>query len=137
MSALVVDANVLFAVLDRRDSHHDEAVALLQEWPGSVHVPQVALAEVASLASSRLGAHVDILLAADLSAGSLLAEPAVAADWEPAAALVAAYADLPLGLVDALVAVATARLRGVLATYDRRHFGVLRLPSGEALALLP
>jgi predicted nucleic acid-binding protein len=51
---------------------------------------------------------------------------------------VARYSDLPLGTVDACVVVAAERT-GVttIATFDRRHFGVVRPRDTDAFDLVP
>jgi predicted nucleic acid-binding protein len=52
--------------------------------------------------------------------------------------LLARYANLPLGLVDATVLAATEMLsEDKLATLDHRHFTVVRPDHVEALRLLP
>ena len=52
--------------------------------------------------------------------------------------LVEQYRDLPLGLVDATVVVATEMLgENKLATLDHRHFTVVRPAHSRALTLLP
>jgi len=59
-------------------------------------------------------------------------------DWLRIAELVAKYADLPLGTVDASVVAAAERLRvTTVATFDRRHFGTVRPRHIETFALLP
>jgi uncharacterized protein len=73
----------------------------------------------------------------DLAAGNLLSESVAAGDWMRMAELVAAYRDLPLGTTDASV-IATAERLGIhdIATFDRRHFTVVRSRLGD-LTLLP
>ncbi len=92
---------------------------------------------MAYLLAARLGAAAEVRFLGDLAAGNLIAEPVAAADWLRMAELVARYADLPLGTVDASVVAAAERL-GVrqVATLDRRHFDVVR-PRTEPFELLP
>lgn len=73
----------------------------------------------------------------DLAAGNLIVEPVAASDWLRIAELVARYADLPLGTVDASVVAAAERLRtNDIATLDRRHFTVVQSNIG-VLNLFP
>lgn len=52
--------------------------------------------------------------------------------------LVERYADLPLGTVDASVAVLADRLgTDLIVTLDQRHFRALRTPDGSYYRLLP
>ncbi len=73
----------------------------------------------------------------DLAAGNLLSESVAAGDWMRMAELVAAYRNLPLGTADASV-IATAERLGIrdIATFDRRHFTVVRSRLGD-LTILP
>jgi predicted nucleic acid-binding protein len=51
---------------------------------------------------------------------------------------VAKYADLPLGTVDASVVAAAERLDlRTIATFDRRHFGVVRPRHLDSFELVP
>ena len=73
----------------------------------------------------------------DLAAGNILAESVAAGDWMRIAELVANYRSLPLETADASVIAAAERLGiGDIATFDRRHFTVVRSKLGE-LTLLP
>jgi predicted nucleic acid-binding protein len=100
-------------------------------------VPTLVVAEVAYLVGTRLGVDPEVRFLGDLAAGNLIAEPVAASDWLRIAELVARYADLPLGTVDASVIAAAERL-GVseIATLDLRHFTVVRSTIGT-LELLP
>jgi predicted nucleic acid-binding protein len=105
--------------------------------PGPLIVPTLVVAEVAYLVGTRLGVDPEVRFLGDLAAGNLIAEPVAASDWLRIAELVARYADLPLGTVDASVIAAAERL-GVseIATLDLRHFSVVRSAIGT-LELLP
>jgi hypothetical protein len=56
-----------------------------------------------------------------------------AEDWRLAAELVIRYADMPLGAVDASLAVAERLGRAETAPIDRRHFSVVRPPPHRCL----
>jgi uncharacterized protein len=105
--------------------------------PGPLLVPILVVTEAASLIGTRLGAAAEVRFLGDLAAGNLIPEPVAAGDWIRIAELVARYADLPLGTVDASV-VAAAERRSVtaVATLDRRHFGVVQ-PTHGRLEMLP
>ena len=96
------------------------------------------ITEVVYLIGSRLGPDAEVRFLGDLSSGDLGVEPVAAADWLRIAELVHQYRDLPLGAVDASVIAAAERLNAkVVATFDRRHFSVVRPNHVEALTLLP
>lgn len=100
-------------------------------------MPVLVIMEVTYLLGLRLGVEAEVRFLGDLAAGNLIAEPVVAADWLRIAELVSRYRDLPLGTTDASVFAAAERL-GVteVATFDRRHFTVVRAAAGP-LILLP
>lgn len=89
------------------------------------------------LLGTRLGVEPEVRFLGDFAAANLIAEPVSAPDWLRIAELVARYHDLPLGTVDASVIAAAERLgTNNIATFDRRHFTVVRSNAG-ALNLLP
>lgn len=98
----------------------------------------LVVTEVAYLLATRLGVHAEVRFLGDLAEGAFSVEPVGVGDWLRIAELVAGYRDLPLGTVDASV-VATAERLGVrdIATFDRRHFSVVRPRHIAAFSLLP
>lgn len=138
MTALVVDAGPLYALLDRHDAWHARSVRLLESHPGPLIVPTLAIAEVAHLAERRLGPRAELLLAQDLAEGTLVAEPVHPDDWLRIAELSGRYLDLPLGMVDASV-IACAERHGAteIATVDRKHFTAVRPRHIQSFTLLP
>lgn len=90
-------------------------------------MPVLVITEVTYLLATRLGARAEVRFLGDLASGALTALEVDPADWIRIAELVGGYADLPLGTVDASVVAAAERL-GVetIATFDRRHFAVVR-----------
>jgi predicted nucleic acid-binding protein len=135
---LVVDTGVLLAALDTKDPDHAPCVELLSGRPDELVVPTATLIELDYFLRKR-GAHEAWLgFCQDVAAGGY-----TLFDQSPLALLEAAhlqrtYADLRLGLVDASVFVTCVDL-GVqeIATLDRRHFSVLRLPDGGTLEIFP
>lgn len=127
----------MYAYIDRDDRHHAASLDLLETHPGPLIVPTLIVTEVAYLLGTRLGADPEVRFLGDFAAGNLIVEPVAASDWLRMAELVAQYADLPLGTVDASV-VAVAERQGVndIATLDHRHFTVVRSNIGT-LNLLP
>ncbi|GGT34496.1 type II toxin-antitoxin system VapC family toxin [Streptomyces purpureus] len=138
MSALVVDAGPLYALIDRSDAWHATSVRLLETHPGPLLVPALVIAEVAHLVGRRLGPRSEVLLAQDFAEGLFTVEPVHPGDWLRIAELTARYSDFPLGLVDASVIACAERL-GVteVATVDQKHFGAVRPIHVPAFTLLP
>ncbi|HET7711154.1 MAG TPA: PIN domain-containing protein [Thermoanaerobaculia bacterium] len=136
--ALLVDSGPLYAYVDEDDRDHEVSLALLEEHPGPLVVPQLVVTEVAYLIETRLGWAAEVRFLGDLACGNFITEPVLASDWIRIADLVATYHDLPLGTVDASV-VATAERLGLtaVATLDRRHFGVVRPGHVRSFEILP
>lgn len=87
---------------------------------------------------SRLGARAFDPIYQDISSGALRIFDLSLSDWRRVRELCSAYADLPLGLVDASVIAAAERLdESQVASLDRKHFSVVRPRHIEALTLLP
>jgi len=101
-------------------------------------VPTLVITEVTYLVSTRLGAGAEVRFLGDLASGEFLVEPVPDEDWLRIAELVARYRDLPLGTVDGSVIAAAERL-GItrVATFDHRHFSVVRPAHVDALEILP
>jgi len=135
---IIVDTGVLYALADRRDSHHAVCVRWLVAAPRPLIVPPLVVAETCYLIGQRLGAKAEATFldafgpGQSLSLGELLQD-----DMKRMAALVRQYADLRLGGTDASV-IATAERLGVkhVATVDRRHFTVVRPKHVESFTLL-
>ena len=80
---------------------------------------------------------VDALLGSVVD-GSVLVVDLDWADYTRVRELVAQYADLPLGLVDAsIVAIAERLGETTIATLDQRHFSVVKPMHCEAFTLVP
>jgi uncharacterized protein len=133
---LIVDTSALFALADEHDELHERAVAVLAGFPGDLLVPALVVAETAFLIGRVFGGRTEALLLADLARGDITVDHAPLAEWARIGELVARYADLPLGTVDATV-VAAAERHGVtaIATTDRRHFSVVRPSHAPAFEL--
>lgn len=101
-------------------------------------MPVLAISEVSHLIATRLGTRAEVRFLGDLASGALTPVPVEPADWIRIAELVAQHGDLPLGTADASV-VATAERLGIktIATFDRRHFGVVRPRHVDAFELVP
>jgi hypothetical protein len=101
-------------------------------------VPVLVVTEVAHLLAMRLGPIAEVRFLGDLASGALSTVDVEPVEWLRMAELVARYAGLALGTVNASV-IADAERLGVatVATFDRRHLEVVRLAHCERLTLLP
>lgn len=135
---LIVDAGPLVAAAATADRNHGRCVRLLSAGPHPLVVPTLVVTEVTYFLADRLGDAAERAFAAAFRAGELISEPVEPVDWERITDLIAKYADLRLGIVDASVVAACERLGETkLATLDRRHFSVVQPSHCQALTLLP
>jgi len=123
---------------ERADAWHARIATWWTAAPRDVAVPVTVVPEVTYLLGRRLGPAAEEAFVRSLAQAELPVEPLAEDDWSRAADLMIAYADLPLGFVDASI-VAMAERLGVttILTTDRRHFGVVRPRHVERLFLVP
>lgn len=121
---ITLDTSALYALLNRRDRAHEAAVQAFENDPGPYLVPAATLGEIAFLVEERLGIQVLDLLLADLESGAYTIDCGEA-DLGRTRELVAHYADLSLGYVDAAVIACAERSGGRVLTFDLRDFGVV------------
>lgn len=135
---MIVDTGVLLAAVDRKDRYHEPCRDLVLSARGDIVVPVPVLVELEYLVTRRLPRGAWLEIAQDLASEAFTLHPLDGAGLLDAAHLQARYADVRLGLVDAAVFVTCVALdERQLATLDRRHFTILRLPDGGALDLVP
>lgn len=123
--------------MDADDEHHASSLELLQAHPGPLLVPTLVITEVVYLIGTRLGVEAEVRFLGDLASGAFTVEPVVPADWLRIAELVGAYRDLPLGTVDASAVTLSERMNITdIATYDLRHFTVVRPRHATAITIV-
>jgi uncharacterized protein len=135
---LLLDAGPLVAVADRRDRMRSVTERLLREEPGPLVIPGPVSAEVDCLLAHRLGEDARRAFLDDLAAGRFLVECLREDEYRLVAQLERTYSDLAPGLSDLSIVVLARRFQTRrIATFDARHFRVLRPLDGETFTLLP
>ncbi|WP_300007472.1 PIN domain-containing protein [Pseudonocardia sp.] len=136
---IIVDTGVLYALADRRDTHHEACVRWLVAAPRSLIVPPLVIAEACYLIGRHLGATAEATFLDEFVPGKALSLGDLQQqDLERTAVLVRQYADLGLGATDATVIATAERLDiASIATVDRRHFTVVRPKHVGSFTLLP
>lgn len=135
---IVVDTSFVYALNDRRDRRHEEAVEWYRQDEPDLATTPLVLAEIDYLFATRLGGGAVEAWRRDVQAGAYLVEW-----WPGAERAVAEYAERYEGaevdMTDASLAVLAARLETIrIATFDQRHFRTVRPLTGEdAFRLLP
>ncbi len=136
--SLVLDAGVLYASLDRRDSAYASSRALIEAAAEPLVIPAPTLVEVDYWVSQRLHPGVLVALLEDIEAGAYTVVDLLPGDYERVRVICDRYRDSDVGFVDAAVLAIVERLNEPkLATLDRRHFSLMRPRHIEALTLLP
>lgn len=136
---IVLDTGGLYAFLDRDDSAHDAARAIVDADPGPFVLSPFVLAELDYLVQRRLGVRAECDLLDDVDAGVYTLVAFGDVDLSDAAALVKRHRDLGIGITDASVVVLAAKYRTIdLLSTDQRHLRAVRpLRGGTAFRLLP
>jgi hypothetical protein len=135
---LIVDANFVYALLDRRDRHHAAAAEWFEHADEDIATTPLVLAEIDYMAGARLGRAARSAFRSDLGVGAYVVA------WWPEATRQAVhvaeqYRDLDVTLADASLVALAARLATTrIATFDERHFRAMQpLSGGAAFTLLP
>lgn len=138
---IVIDTNVLVALVDRDDQHHDRCRRWIAGSSERLLVPPTVLAEACYLIDRELGAEAEAVFLEDV--GTADDAPyqlvnLVDADLRRMSELVRQYADRRLGGTDASIVAICERL-GVrtVATLNRRDFDNLRPKHLQALEIVP
>ena len=135
---ILVDTNVLVAAARTADTNHDAAARLLESLDEPLLVPPTVLAEVCYLLNEWGGSGAEVRFLRDIRPGGLQLVELTTADVARMADLVERYADLRLGGTDASLVAIAERLRiDRIATFDRRHFTVVRPAHVAAFTVLP
>ena len=135
---IIVDTGGVLALLDRNDRHHAAVRLLFEREGGRWILPWAILPEVDYLAERNLGPDVARAFVEDVRDGQFRLDANAARDLPRAAALLARYRDLRIGLVDAVVMAQAERHRAdAIVTLDARHFRAVRLNLPKPPRLLP
>ena len=135
---MIMDTSALLAYFDAGEPAHEAVSGAVESSGGPLVVSPYVLAELDYLLLTRHGPHAEQAVLAELGSGA----------WELAAmgldrvraatAVVVRYAEVPVGIADAsCIVLGEAYRESVVATLDRRHFGVLRFADGSAPTIVP
>ena len=123
----VVDAGVLYALVDRADPAHALAVEALEAETEAIVVPQVALPEICYLIGSRIGSSEETAFVRYLAESDWRLEPLTNGDIDRIVALLAEHAAAGLGFVGAAVVALGERMGATrIYTLNPTHFDRIR-----------
>ncbi|TCK00161.1 type II toxin-antitoxin system VapC family toxin [Nocardia alba] len=133
---LIVDANVLVAVMNRRDKRHTEMKAYLSSRTDDFVVTPYIVAEVTYLLQKYAGAQVEIQFMETVR-DNLFREEFDPVDSTRIIELMKQFADFPLGAADASLIAVAERLRiSDIATADN-HFRAVRTAGLDFINVVP
>ena len=135
---ILADTGALYALIDRSDAWHARVKTFWARTTEEIVVPAVVLPEITYLLQRRIGAHAELAFTRAVADGDFTLELPTNEDVARAPDLMAIYADVPIGFVDAALTAAAERLSvlGVLTT-DRRHFSIIRPRHVSGFRLVP
>jgi len=135
---ILVDTNILVAAARTADTNHRPAAQLLQDADDALLVTPGVIAETCYLLHDLGGPRPEVEFLRSIAAGGLELAELTVADVARMAELCERYADLGLGGTDSSIIAVAERLNiTTVATFDRRHFTVVRPAHVEAFKLLP
>ena len=133
---LLVDAGVLYALVDKTDAWHERVVEYITSSRTALLAPVTVLPEVAYLVRSRLGVREELKLIAGFVEGGVTIEPLKDVDVSRAFAVMGRHPEL--GFTDStIVAIAERLALATIATTDRRHFRIARPRHVKQFTLVP
>ena len=135
---VVSDTGPLYALIDSDDAWHERVVEWWRANREPIVVPVCVLPEVCCLLHTRISPQAEAAFVRAVAKGEFVVEALEPEDITRAATLVAKYADLGLGFVDATVIATAERLDAAeVLTTDRRHFFAVKPSHVSALRLRP
>ena len=133
---LLVDAGVLYAMVDRTDAWHAPIVEYLKGFHSILLAPVTVLPEAAYLVRTRLGITEELKLIEGFVNGGVGIEPLKGTDLSRAHELMAKYPQLGF-THSTIVAMAERLALTTIATTDRRHFRIVRPAHIKQFTLVP
>ena len=123
---------------DEADPDHHACAELLETAASTLRASPLVVAEAAYLIGRQLGPAAEARFFRSIANGEIRLEALTGADLARMAELVETYVDMPLGGTDASVVAIAERLgQTMIATLDRRHFGVVRPAHATAFEVVP
>jgi len=134
---IVIDTGVLYAYFVEDDPRQAEAAGILESDETCIVSPFV-VAELDYFILSRFGLRAEIAMLDELLEGAYELPAMTRLDLATCREVVAHFSDHEIGVTDASLVVMADRFgTGRIATFDRRHFSVLRGLDGQPFELLP
>ena len=133
---VILDTGPWVALIDRSEERHQECIDWLEHFEGEIYTTEAVLTEVLYLVNFSLRAQSAAI--EQILLGLMVLVPASLSSLKRAKRLMEKYHNIPMDYADAtLVCLAEDLSISEIITFDRRDFGIYRLPSGRPFHLLP
>ena len=133
---LLLDTGAFVALVDRSEKLHDDCVAALEAWNGSIVTTEAVLTETLYLVGPQWRAQKVCLEFILRRAFQLV--PSSAISLQRVVVLMERYRNVPMDFADATLVVLGEELEThQVFTLDRRGFSVYRLHQRKAFQILP
>ena len=133
---VILDTGPWVALIDRSEARHLECINWLEHFEGEIYTTEAVLTEVLYLLNFSVQAQTAAI--EQLIQGMAVLVPASLSSLKRAGRLMEKYHDIPMDYADAtLVCLAEDLSIMDIVTFDKRDFGVFRLPSGRPFHILP
>jgi len=132
----IMDTGPWVALIDRSETRHAESVQWLKNFDGRLYSTEAVLTEVLYLLNFSISAQCAAL---DFVLKSVVEiAPSSTKSLRKTKNLMKKYADMPMDFADAtIVCLATeTRMRNVV-TFDRKDFGIYKLPRKQSFTIMP
>jgi predicted nucleic acid-binding protein len=135
---VIVDTSALLAYFNDREREHSAVTATIDQANEPLIVSPFVVAELDYMVLTRGGVAAELIVLRALYDGAWEIAYLSPEDLRRAVQLIADYADEQIGLADASNMILAQRYATTtIATLDRRHFAVLKLPDGRVLDVVP
>ena len=135
---LLVDSSFLYAIYDRGDKYHRDAVRFARSYEGAWLIPDVTLVEVSQMLYRFVGQKGVLTFLDSLDDPQIHLHSIIPSDVKRIRHLMATYDTAKLDLVDCCIIALAERLNiSQICTFDRRDFAMVRPSHAEFLELLP
>jgi uncharacterized protein len=133
---VILDTGPWVALLDRSEARHSECLNWLEHFQGEIYTSEAVLTEVLYLLNFSLRAQMAAI--EHILQGMAVLVPASLSSLKRAGRLMEKYHNLPMDYADATLVVLAEDLSLTdIVTFDKRDFGIFRLPSGRPFHILP
>ena len=134
----IIDTGIIYALADRKDDWHSEAVGFLSNFSGRLIVPSTVVPEACYLLNTYLGREAELGFVLALVNREMVIEHSTSQDLARTSELLKKYSDVNIGFVDASVVTIAERLKiSSILTTDRRHFAAIKPQHCKGFLLLP